>query len=128
MSSRDGRLFDLDRWNDRFAGQRVSTADGSRIRIRGNLASSEVVVRTFCSTEEVCGVEGSNAMNSATCPDGERNIGVPSKGGCAGITGCRVISGFRSGVMNNSPFAARFTLNLNTSRRGEGVCNAGKSD
>src|ERR1700685_315180 len=128
MSSKDNVLLGFDRWNERLAGQSVSTADGSRIRMRGNLASSEVVVRPFCSTEEVCGVEGSNAMNSATCPDGERNIGVPSKGGCAGLIGCRDISGFRSGVMNNSPLAARFTLNLNTSRRGEGACNAGKSD
>ena len=73
-------FFRVKRWNERFAGHNVSTPDARRTLINGNLASRPVV-RIFCRIEEVCAIDGSNARNSARCPDGERYMSVFSLGG-----------------------------------------------
>lgn len=104
-----------------MAGHNVSMPEASRTRISGNFASRAEVDRIFCSMVEVCGLDPRIERNSAVHPDGERYITVPSGGGCIKFIGSNDTEGFRSGVMYNSPFAARLTLNLNRSRRGQGA-------
>jgi hypothetical protein len=107
----DGDLA-VDFRKQRFAGHRVSTPERSRIRIKGNSAASAVEHRIFCSTDEICAVDGSTDTNSAACPEGERRINVPSTGGCAALKRKNARSTLNSGAKYKSPFAVRLTANF----------------